>query len=483
MSAETWNGAVSLATTGQARVNFFAKALRDTPKERVFEMLDAAWEESHIDTIKLIFYKRDCRGGAGEKQLFFHCMEWLIGKNLLSFNVNHKHIPEYGSWKDVLILIDQNQSNLAGVTCLALFTDQLRQDLKDMEAGNPISLAAKYAPSENKHFKHLVPIFADALIDNGRRKEQYRRNYTTPLRAYLNVVERLMCGNQWEDIEYSKVPSRAMFKLKKAFEKHTPERFQEWQQAVSEGKAKINSGQLDPPEIVRKIYYGQDTTLELLWDSMMEDAAKLGVLEKCLVVADVSASMFGGGSGSNMAPIWVSLAFGLMISNLVKGPFHNKIITFDTRPQFYEIKGRTLQERCQSLGYAPWGGSTNFQGVFDLLLTSAKTFNLTQEQMPSRIICISDMQFNCAGGNQTNFETVKEKYSAAGYHMPELVFWNVSGRTDDFPAGADERGVALVSGYNKSILKSVMTGKIVSPYDIMRAAIDSPRYDRLGVFE
>jgi hypothetical protein len=34
--------------------------------------------------------------------------------------------------------------------------------------------------------------------------KQYRKEYTTPLRQYLKVVERYMCDRKWDEIEYSK---------------------------------------------------------------------------------------------------------------------------------------------------------------------------------------------------------------------------------------------------------------------------------------
>ena len=45
-----------------------------------------------------------------------------------------------------------------------------------------------------------------------------KKQYTSPLRQYINVVERYMCEKNWDKIDYSKVPSCAMKRLKKAFE-------------------------------------------------------------------------------------------------------------------------------------------------------------------------------------------------------------------------------------------------------------------------
>lgn len=481
--AETWNGAASLATTGQARVDYFSKVIRDTPRDTIHTMLEKCWEESPLDTLKLIFYKRDCRGGAGEKQVFYDSMGWLITNHYIEFAAVCKLVPEYGSWKDIIVLMENNKSNLAYIQLLENYTLQLKQDLSDFNKGKSISLAAKWAPSEHKKYDEIARDIANQLFpDNPHEMRAYRTKVLSPLREYINIVERLMCGNQWDQINFSKVPSRAMMNLRKAFERREPTRFQEWQSMVAEGKAKINSSQIDPPEIIKALHCSTDKTLELAWTDMLQKVREYGQLHNALVVCDVSGSMFQPFKRCSMAPIYVSIAFGLIVAELSSGRFHNKVITFDDTPAFFKITGESCYEKIKCLEKAPWGGSTNFQSVFDLLLNTATTFDLTQDELPSRIICISDMQFNEAGGNhQTNWEVLKLKYSQYGYKMPELVFWNVSGTTDDFPVKYDEDGVALVAGYNKSILKSVMTGKVVSPYDVMREAIDSPRYKDINL--
>jgi len=484
-TTETWNGAQSLATTGQARVDYFSKAIRDTPRETIHSMLEKCWEESPLDTLKLIFYKRDCRGGAGEKQVFYDSMEWLIRKHYIEFALVYKYIPEYGCWRDLVVLMDRNQSTLAYVQLLDHYARQLQQDHADFCAGKSISLAAKWAPSEHKQYDAVARALAAQIYPSlTNTMRTYRSQLLSPLRQYINIVERLMCGKQWDQINFSQVPSRAMFKLRKAFEKHEPTRFEEWQSMVADGKAKINSGQVDPPEIVKSLMEQSDTTLELAWaetlNSVLNSAREYGQLHNALVVCDVSGSMFHGTGKSSIRPIHVSLAFGLMVAELSKGRFHNKIITFHDSPNFFKITGSSCREKIQSLEKAPWGMSTNFQSVFELLLNTATTFDLTSDQMPTRIICISDMQFNEASGNrQTNWEAVKQMYGRAGYRLPELVFWNVNGTTGDFPVQHNEEGVALVAGYNKAILKSVMTGEVVSPYQIMRETIDAPRYQQI----
>src|SRR5690606_30131248 len=106
------------------------------------------------------------------------------------------------------------------------------------------------------------------------------------------------------------------------------------------------------------------------------------------------------------------------------------------------------------------------------------------------ILIISDMEFDGTGGYSshlqrksseqfmTNFAVIKRKFRNAGYNMPTLIFWNVNGRKENVPATKDDR-VGLVSGFSPSILKSILSGNIYSPVQLMLRTINSERYERV----
>ena len=64
---------------------------------------------------------------------------------------------------------------------------------------------------------------------------------------------------------------------------------------------------------------------------------------------------------------------------------------------------------------------------------------------------------------------------AAGYKLPDLVFWNVDSRHEQQPVKENDRGVALVSGNSPRIFSMVMDGEL-NPYDFMLSVIDTDRY-------
>ena len=73
---------------------------------------------------------------------------------------------------------------------------------------------------------------------------------------------------------------------------------------------------------------------------------------------------------------------------------------------------------------------------------------------------------------------IKRKYKDAGYEVPNVVFWNLNSK-DNVPVKFDKRGTALVSGFSPAIMKGILSGADMTPYGIMLATVDVPRYSVL----
>jgi hypothetical protein len=127
--------------------------------------------------------------------------------------------------------------------------------------------------------------------------------------------------------------------------------------------------------------------------------------------------------------------------------------------------------------------STNLEAVYDLILDKAVTNNVSEDEMPTKILIISDMEFNQAvsNGSDTALKMIQNKYAKSGYKMPEVIFWNVNGRLGNVPANFKQKGVGLVSGFSPSILKSILQGKIDTPEDLMLRTVMSERYEPVKV--
>eukprot|EP01102_Stenamoeba_stenopodia_P003514 TRINITY_DN135_c0_g1_i1.p1 TRINITY_DN135_c0_g1~~TRINITY_DN135_c0_g1_i1.p1 ORF type:complete len:494 (-),score=142.80 TRINITY_DN135_c0_g1_i1:308-1789(-) len=481
----TENSALSHSTTANGRIDLYFKTVRGINNELLVSLLENAWKESPLDTLKIIFQARDCRGGKGEKLIFQQMMKWLAENHLEVALKNLVHVPFFGSWKDVLNLVSVTELT---TPCLELMANQLKEDLEKVNQEKKearISLACKWAPTErHKHDKatKAAKKIAALLFPNEKKKlVLYRKQYLAPLRTHLAITERFMCSNEWGAIPYSRVPSRCMNKCKEAFKKHDATRFEAFLNAVKEGKTTIKGKQMFPHELCKTYFHGAavDDVLELQWKVIVDDVKSNGALSDSLVVSDVSGSMEG-------LPMEVSVALGLLISEIAAPPFQNLVITFHENPTFHTVVGSTLRDRVQNLRRAPWGGSTNFQGVFDLILAKAKAFKMPPEALPKRIFVLSDMQFNQAnhGGKwDTNHRVIKAKYDAAGYPMPAIIYWNLRANTMDFPSTAETPGVALVSGFSPSLLTAFMKvrGEEFSPLLILLEILGAERYNVLSV--
>lgn len=471
-------GAISLATTNNACVDLFFKMTQDLHKnENFYELINNSWEVSPLDTMKIIYQSRDCRGGKGTKKTFIEAIKYLSYEHYDWVEQNMSIIPTFGRYKDWIELLNNNTNTYI----INLICNQLKEDIIDMQEGKPVTLLAKWIPSEKKQFNkknHITKMITKELFGENEKEpyKKFRKEYLTPLRYYLKIVENFMCSNRWDEINFSIVPSCAMNKLKKAFQKHTPEKFADWVNAVKEGKAKINAKQLQPHELAKHYINGgeYDDIVELQWQQIVENASKLGNFEDSIVLSDVSGSMNG-------TPLEVSIALGILISSLTAEPFRNTVISFDTLPTMHIIPDSctTLQQKVESMKEVPWGGTTNLYKVFELILNRAIQYGLSPDQMPKRLYILSDMQFDTAfeDNTKTIFENIENLYSKTVYKRPDIIFWNLrSDTTSDFPVSESQKGVATISGFSPSILKNILNGDEVTPYTIMRNVIDDERY-------
>jgi hypothetical protein len=515
---QTWNGALSLSTPDSAgqsdgRISLFFKGIRKVNLPYLYEFLNKSSKENLVDTFCLVFNLRDCRAGKGERNLGRKALIWLFLNFPKEFSQIVHLLPEYGRWDDMLVLwprildisilklpyLCENYcvkiNGTEGIKYLKqiqleivrLMGRQLELDKFNMEKGNPVTLCAKWAPSQNDHNDRNYNVVKTLCSTMNWSQTKYRKVYLSPLRAYLKIVERYMCSKDWVSIDFSKVPSNAMKRLKEAFLKNTPDTFNQWKSELNIGNSSINAKQLYPHEIVsvyrKKNLY--DPIYEEQWKVLQNQLNNTGVFKNTLCVVDVSVSMTGWlnergkkvQTPTNFKPIDVCIGLGIIISNSIKGTFHNHIISFHSEPTFKILPEKcSLYDKLQLLQQLEWGGSTNLTKTFDMILDKAKRVNLSQEAMPEKIFIISDIQFNYCG-KKTNFQYVDQKYKASGYNRPQLVFWNVNGSINDTPVCVDDNNTVLLSGFSLLVLKSIFKTTDFSPYNIMMETINEARYD------
>ncbi|CAH9129661.1 unnamed protein product [Cuscuta epithymum] len=413
-----------------------------------------------------------------------------------------------------------------------LFAEFLKKDLESLnQTGSPvISLAAKWCPSLNSPFERST-LLCESIARKIFPKEQHpeyqtleesqyayrvrdrlRKEVLVPLRKALQLPEVYMGAQNWGSVPYNRVPSIAMKAYEKTFLKHDKDRFEEYLNDVKSGNAKIAAGVLLPHEIIKSL--GEDGTgssvAEAQWRRMVDDLTKRGKLKNCLAVCDVSCS------GLSMVQGDVSLAMGLLVSELSEEPWKGRLITFSTKPKLHKIKGDTLLSKVDSVKKMKSGTRPDFQRVFDAILEVAVKGNLSEDQMIKRLFVFSGMDFKHAlsmrdessdeeGDDvfkvrmrmrrmmgrprmmdwETDYEAIERKFKEKGYGncIPEMVFWNLSD-SKSTPVVGNQKGVALVSGHAKNMLKTFLEGDgVIDPLTIMESAISREEYSNLAVFD
>lgn len=473
-TAYTENGALSKSTTKDSVLDFFSKcgALRGKCDDAV-RYFEEAFRADETLSLRALFYMRDVRCGQGERENFRIIIQWLAKNHKEAILRNMIHIPVFGRYDDYYSLVEIPEvSN----DVLTIMKEQFESDISFCKEDKNVSLLGKWLKSENTSSKESRRLGKITRKFFGLSSSEYRKSLVL-LRNKINIIETLMSQNKWSEIPYEHVPSRAMKLYTKSFSKRDAERFKEYLEAVKKGEKKINSSTLYPYDIVHRLLGNsvEEQELESLqaqWSSL-PDYLEGSEEKNGIVVADVSGSMYG-------TPIEVAISLALYFSERNTGIFKDYFMTFSDNPELIKVHGNNLKEKIENISRANWDGSTNIQSVFDLILRTAVKNKTAEEEMPSKIFIISDMQFNyaCSCNDKTNFEIIEEKYKAAGYKRPVLVFWNVRASSDS-PVTKDENGTFLVSGCSPSILKNAMNTKAVTPMDLMLDVLNSERYSMI----
>lgn len=365
-------------------------------------------------------------------------------------------------------------------------SNQLDLDKEDLNMGDNfgVSLLAKWLKSENassKETKKLAELTRKAL---GLSHKKYRK-ILSALRTRINIVEKLMSEGKWEQIEYAKLPSKAGLIYRNAFARRDAERYEEF---INSKETKVNAGTLYPYDIVNKV------TDKITWGGLHIDDTEREVLNKywanqkdylngkpckIMCIVDTSGSM-DSKYGSSVKPIDVAISLGMYCGERIGEPFKNYFISFSSRPQLIKIEGIDFVDKVERIYRQNLCEDTNLTAVFDMLLDMYKYGKVKAEDLPDRLIVISDMAINNGSSwddeetRATEMQKIRDKWKVSGAVMPKLIYWNVNARSNLILDDADNDDVTFVSGCSPVIFQSVLTGK--SGNQIMLDKLQSDRY-------
>ncbi len=467
----TENGALAHNTTGSHCLDLFGTigALRQREDQEVINLWVKAFAEDPLAATRMVFYARDIRNGLGERKVPRLLFKYMAKNHPESLRHNIPLMAEYGRFDDLYTLVGTPLEGLMW----GEFKAQLDQDIENMGLGKPISLLGKWLKSVNAsstETKALGKATAKAL---GMSERAYRRTLAA-LRHYGNVVEVPMSANEWDTIDYEKVPSKAMMNNRNAFERHDEKRFGEYIEAVKNGTAKINSSALYPYEIVERYNQQQDWSARG-WGRGFDPVFRIGktdsVLEEqwkalpnyiegnnnVLVMADTSGSMSG-------RPMMISTSLAVYFAERNHGDFGGKFMTFSEKPEFVTLHGSSLMERLNQIESIV--ANTDLEAAMDLIVNTAVENNIPAKDMPKALVIISDMEFDQATRgdyleeipqyNKDFHEIIRAEFESNGYEMPKIIFWNANSRHDVFHAHDELDNVLLVSGASPTTFKVVL---------------------------
>ena len=465
--ARTTNGMKARASTASKNVDLFFKIGASRGKNIVPDFT-GAFVENRDYALRIAQWARDVRGGAGERKIFRDVLLNLAKTDGDACVALLRKVPELGRWDDLLIF---EKDSAAEAVAFTMISDALKEDN---------GLCAKWMPRKGEVAARLRSFL-------GWTPKFYRKR----LVELTKVVEQDMCANKWDEINFNHVPSVASARYKKAFAKHTP-KYKEWAaKLVSTDPevaktVKVNAGAVYPYDVLKGLIgsYGiryEKSNLDHItaqWDALPNYVGDANILP----VVDVSGSMAtpagGYNSKSKVTCLDVSVSLGLYLADKNKGKFKDTFLTFSGKPQLLHLNGDIVQ-KIEQMNRSAWEMNTNLHAAIKKILDVATKGNVPAEEMPKVLLILSDMQFDqCARYDDSAMQMIERKYAEAGYAVPQIVFWNLNA-ADNVPVKFNKQGVALVSGFSPTIMKSVLAADLeeFTPEAIMRKTIMSDRYD------
>jgi len=489
----TQNGAPTFSSSLNKNLDFFALAgaSRNWNEIDIKEKFLKAFNEDPETALRNLVRLRDIRnGGLGERRAFRASVDYLIhssGKEQILLGLI-EYLPYIGRFDDIIYIFSETEDKEMKHKIARILSGQLLRDFEHKRKNESSSLLAKWMPSVNTSNSEVKQTAKELIYymygEWSPENEKMYRKTLSSLREHINVTEKRLTNKDYNKINYSQVPSLASIRYRNAFMRNDEERYREYLNGLDTGETKVNSSVTYPYQIVEAYRYsgmGEDKLLEEAWKSLPDYIGDND--ERAVVVADTSGSMVG-------TPMNVSISLAIYCAQRLKGEFHGKYISFSTNPTINEVyDNASLKDNIDIVRRTDWGANTDFNKVLKLILDTAVSNNMSQDDIPNKIICLSDMEWDVANGgygfgtrraeelNETTYNRAKRKFEEHGYTIPQMVFWNVDAKGSTIPVRKDEVGTALVSGLTPAIFETVLSGEIMNPEKLMLDTLYQDKFD------
>jgi hypothetical protein len=449
----TENGMKTLTSSLNALVDLFFTIGASRGKD-VTCQFERAYAQDRSLAMKLAFWTRDVRGGAGEREIFRSIIRHLEATHPSELNQVIELTPEYGRWDDLLVVRTESVSRSVA--------ERIKKALLVEKNG----LCAKWMPRKGSDAVAL----RNAM---GMSPKQYRKTLVT----LTKVVEQNMCSGTWDQINYSHVPSVAAARYQKAFGKHDPSGYAQYREQLVTGEAKVNANAVYPYDVLKTLKMGNPAieVINAQWEALPNYVGEASILP----MVDVSGSMSGHPVNPSVTALDVAISLGLYLSDKNVGSFKDMFLTFSGKSKIEVLQGNIVSKYNQ-LARAQWDMNTDLHSAFEEVLRVATMNKVAPEQMPQYILILSDMEFDaCVSYDDSAIEMIRRKYENAGYKVPKIVFWNLVSRHANVPVRYNETGTALISGFSPSIMTSVLKAETFTPESVMLTTLLSDRYSKV----
>lgn len=466
----TANGAKAYSSTqGGAVLDLFSciGTLRNDTDKAV-SMWRAARNEDKELADNLILYTRDIRNtGIGERALGKALLKELAKVDPRKVARNFDTIVSAGRWDDLFIFIGTPLED----EVIDFIKEAWLADAKAMAEGKPISLLAKWMPSINTSSASTRAL-AKKIARRFNLKERTYRKSLSAMRKYTNVVEVKMSAREWDSIDFETVPSVAMNRYQKAFERNASESFNAYRNALVKGEAKINASTLFPYDICQKFFTSKLTDVdEAAWKALPNYIR--GDYD-VVVMADISGSM----TCDRYKPIATSVGLATYFAQHNTGAYKNLYMTFSGHPSFINITNKnSLEDIFEYVSHQGMGYNTNLDSAFNKVYDKATETG----EVPRAFIVISDNEIDGYVNERSSSIISKwdKKFKVAGFEgLPKVIFWNASSMCCGKPtmlAKAYEN-ISYISGCSASQFAHLDTLINKSAYQAMIEILTLPAF-------
>ena len=457
------SGYVNLKVSGWPEIDLFSHWHRKISYSDLSELLERAWQKSPFDTLRLLFHLRNCHGGKGERHQFYQGVKWFMRNHPNQILANLKLLPEFGYWKDLLYIWDSG-NELLRAYIIYTFCQQLKKDYQNFtEARAPLSLVAKWAPTEKGTADRewgFVGLFCEQL---GWSRKVYRQNISK-LRNESNVTERLASDRRWGEMDFSDIPAKSRRVFHETLRKHCGKRYHKWcttaiYRADAHAHAAYDMAVLDAPR-------SRAEAADSEWNEYSQSFGDFSFGDT-VCVCDMSPSMDAHGLHSG-SPLNVAMALTLLISSKSDEPFKNKVITFADNPDLVQITGDTPTEKVLCLKSMQWDYSFNLAAIHALLVKNAT-------KMPKQVFIFTDNKF--PHNLHRDYSEILKKFDSRPEH---IFYWNLgSWGSCSYNLDYHDTGLVIINGFTNELFNTITRTGHLYPWLILKSLLANKAYSKI----